>query len=140
MICLSPYEREISSMRRQEIPWATIYKKYRPLMNYKSSQQAFTRLVSLHINGNHKSTVTVLPNSLQKTAATVESFAQRMLELGVEKLDNTPANQITFGDVIASQRMLQESKKLKLTEDAMAQMMRKLFAPPDVNFIEGELE
>ena len=127
-------------MRKQLIPWRRVFEKYRKLMNYKSALPAFTKVVSLHINEDHKTTYSVIHSDLAKSAATVDAFAQRMLELGTEKLSKMEAKDITFNDVINSQRMLQESKKLKMTEDAMLIMMRKMFAPPNVNFIEGEVE
>lgn len=108
-------------------------------MNYKSKQVAFTQVVSIHIRENHKAKLTVIPTNLAQTAVSLEAFSQRMLELGVEKLNTMEAKDIQFGDVLNAQKVVIESKKLKLTEDAMMIMMRKVFAPPETNSIEGEL-
>ena len=127
-------------MRKQLIPWRMIFEKDRKLMNYKYVLPAFTKVVSIHVTEDHKSSYSVIPSDLAKSAATVDAFAQRMLELGTQKLEGMTPDKLSFRDVFDSQRMLQESKKLKMTEDAMLVMMRKMFAPPNVNFIESEVE
>lgn len=136
-ICLSPYRDEIIELRKKNTPYKDIYKKYSKLMDYKAPVISFNQLVAKHIKQKHNLKVTVIPNELKKTVVNLEAFAQRMLELGTQKLDGMEAKDISFNDVLQAQKVVLESKKLKLTEDAMVSMMRKMFAPPEVNVIEG---
>jgi hypothetical protein len=46
---------------------------------------------------------------------------------------------VALKDVIQAQKLVLDSKKLKLTEDAMTAMLGKLFAPPTLQVIDGEV-
>ena len=140
-ICLSPYRKEVVSLRNQGISYARIWRKYAVLMNYSATTQAFALILGNHIRSKHKSDAILIPGEGTPRIiknATVESFAQRMLELGIAKVDGMTPETTQLKDVISAQKLLIESKKLKLNEGEFAITMAKMFAPPMAP-IEGEL-
>lgn len=71
--------------------------------------------------------------------ATLESFAQRLLDLGMQKAETMSPDQVKMKDVIAGQKLLIEKQKVKLTEDSMILKMAELFGPGVTGLIEDEL-
>ena len=139
-ICLSPYRKEVLALRAQGVPYLRIWKKYATLMNYPSSDQAFGILIAKHIRLAHKPQGSILLPQLKRegqTPVNIENFAQKMLELGVAKIEGMTPEQVQLKDVVAANKLLLESKKLKLNESEFQLTMAKLFAPPIIA-IEGE--
>lgn len=121
-------------------------------MGYKAGNKAFYMCIRRHLQQGHRADAILLTKDVKikpsLTKATIEEFGQRMLELGMVKLDqidpDNPASMlgVKLSDVVAAQKLSLEAKKLKLTEDAMTAMMGKLFAPPNLNkemVTEGEV-
>lgn len=74
---------------------------------------------------------------VKNTGRDIEGFAAKMLEIGNDLVNNSP-DKITMGQVIASQRLLLEKKKLKLDEQQMLIGMAKMFGGFSGPVIEGE--
>lgn len=136
-VCLSPYRKELVTLINQGWSAGQLYEKYAPLMNYTSKKQSLYILIKRHINDKHSEEAVVLPQKGAR-AATIENFGQRMLELGMMKLENATPENIDFKDITAAQKLVLDSRKLKLNETAFDLMMSKLFAPPELQVIEGE--
>ncbi len=82
------------------------------------------------------------PNSAQPvTSATIENFGKKFLELGMAKLETATPDQVKFQEVISAQKLVLDSRKLKLSEDALTLMLGRLFGPKleKREFIEGEV-
>ncbi len=142
-ICLSPYRRELVEAFNNGIPRKRIYDKYAPKMEYKASPSSFYLAIRKHVLGKHKCLGIYVPTaSSEETGRNrpvdIETFGQRMLELGMAKVDNMDPESVKITEVISAQRLVLDSKKLKLTEDAMQLMMTKMFGPPQ-EVINGEL-
>lgn len=116
---------------------SVIYHKYREKIGYTKSAKNFYHTLRTHILNKHNPTYMIIPENVA-SAATLENFGQRMLELGMEKISTMTGEQVALKDVIQSQKLILDSKKLKITQDAMMGMLAKLFAPPKLQVIEGE--
>ncbi len=139
--CVTPYRSEIIKLHTQGMPYNILYKKFTPLINYTSSYYAFLSSLKNHIKRKHNVSFLVLPGDITKKA-TLENFGQKMLELGMTKIEGMSPDQVALKDVISSQKLILDSKKLRITEDAMLLILGKLFAPPFLEFkkpIEGEV-
>lgn len=140
-LCLSPYRSEIVKLVNQGVVFKRIYDKYAPLMNYTFGDRGFYMMTRRHIKDQHKEEGLIVPQTDNKVSpATIENFAQRMLDLGMQKIEDVEPDTIALKDVISAQKLLLDSKKLRLSENAMDLMLGKLFAPPQLNIIDGELE
>lgn len=142
MLCLSPYRKEIVSLYKQGSDTSKIYRKYNVLMNYTASPKAFYMLVRKHVTQNHNTdAIVVVDPTGNITPATIENFGQRMLELGMAKIQNADPSAIQLKDVVAAQRLILDSKKLKLSENALESMLGQLFGPKidPSKALEGEL-
>jgi hypothetical protein len=136
-ICLSPFKNEVVSLRKKGVPALQIYNKLAKQMRYDKSEERFADCLTGHIRDKHLFAGLIIPENATR-AATLENFAQKMLEMGMEKISTMDSSQVAIKDVVSSQKLLLDSKKLKLTEDAMMGMLAKLFAPPKLQVIEGE--
>lgn len=147
-LCLSPYRNEVLSLYKNRVKVPVIYRKLAAPMNYHSTMPAFRQMIVRHVKEKHKVQAVVLPNNKNGlTRASIEEFAQRFLDLGMVKLSQIDPNNpedlknVRFREVVAAQKLFLDSKKLKLTEDAMGIMLGKMFAPPSLRgkVVEGEL-
>ena len=138
-ICLTPYRKEIAAAWNQGIKKKNIFEKYAPLMGYTGNFDAWYAMANRHFKENHKADAIILPtpegSANKVTTATIEQFGQRMLELGMAKIEHLTPDQVKLKDVIAAQKLILDSKKIKMSEDAMTLMMAEFFAPP----IEGKV-
>lgn len=99
-------------------------------------------LVRKHVTQNHNTdAIVVVDPTGNVTPATIENFGQRMLELGMAKIQNADPSTIQLKDVVAAQRLILDSKKLKLSENALESMLGQLFGPKidPSKALEGEL-
>lgn len=145
-LCLSPYRTEIISAHKQGVPIGKLYEKYAPLMGYKAKKKSLYIMIFRHIKEQHNPDAIYVPppeGSVGKAGpATIENFGKRMLELGMSKIETMNPNNVQLKDVIASQKLVLDSKKLKLAENAFELMLGKMFAPPELNrgeAIEGDV-
>jgi len=147
-LCLSPYRAEVLALKAQKLPIRKIYNKYANPMGYTGSVYGLNMLIRRHIAAKHNNKAILLPDKKHNiTPATIEAFSQKMLDLGMMKVENiNPDNpmdmaNLRLGDVVAAQKLSLEAKKLRLTEDAMDVMLGKMFAPPSLNesSVEGEI-
>ena len=142
MLCLSPYRKEVTSLYKQGTNASKIYRKYNVLMNYTASPKAFYMLVRKHVEQNHNTDAIIVADPTGNvTPATIENFGQRMLELGMAKIQNADPSTVQLKDVVAAQRLILDSKKLKLSENALESMLGQLFGPKidPSKALEGEL-
>lgn len=127
----------------QGVNTGRIYRKYAALMGYTATQKAFYLLLKRHILDKHNVDVIILPqdSNVKLTPATIENFGKRMLELGMAKIENLDPSQVPLKDVISAQKLVLDSKKLKMSENALEIMMSKLFGPQidKSKVLEGEL-
>lgn len=139
IICLSPFRDEIIKLFKNKVKMADIYTKYSRLMAYKSTQYSFYVLIKRHIDNKHLASAMVIQT--ERRINSIDEFGRKMLELGMIKLDTLSPEQVELKDVVAAQKLVLESKKLKITEDAMAVMLGKLFGPRLAfgDVIEGEV-
>lgn len=142
----SPFRNEILAEFKQGRKSTLIYQKYAKKIGYTATPETFYRILYNHVRENHKVDAVIIPTG-GLTPATLENFGQRMLELGMAKIANIDPNNpldlalgLKFKDVIAAQKLIIDSKKLKLSEDAMSIMLGKLFGPKidTSKAIEGE--
>lgn len=139
-LCVSPYRSEILKVWDEGYPRKLIYQKYKPLMQYKGLEISFVQMVWRHKRQNHQVKAIVLPTQVEKMArrANLESVVQKLTDLAALKLESMTPEDVKLRDVFGGHKTLIESKKLKLTEDAMTIALGKLFGP--ANVIDGEVE
>lgn len=134
ILCLSIYRSELSALYTQGVSTVTIWEKYKEKLKYKAGKKAFYQLIRRHVTMNHSEKAVILPEeSRGVTSVTIEKFGQRMLEMGMQKIDTMTPETIQLKDVISAQKLVLDSKKIKIGEEAMLLMMRKMFAPPELN-------
>lgn len=146
IFCFSPYRKEIIELRQKKVSVFRIYTDYKDKMGYEASYVAFNKVLTRHMVQKHKSDgiIVTVPGS-KLTPHSIESFGKRMLELGMAKIESMDSSEVKLKDVIQAQKLVLDSKKLKLTENAMELMMAKMFAPPSIQMedivdpVEGEL-
>lgn len=143
---MSPYRNEIIGARKQGVPIGKLYVKYAPLMGYTAKKESFEQMLSRHNKDGHNVEAIMMPtapgSAVAITPATIENFGQKMLEIGMAKIENADPNKVALKDVIAAQALVLNSRKLRLTEDAMMLALGKMFAPPELNkenAVEGEV-
>jgi hypothetical protein len=100
-------------------------------------------MVRRHIKEKHgASNITMIQfqkdSVVVQPGVTIESFAQKLLEMGSIKVQQMNPDEVALKDVIAAQKLLIEKQKVKLTEDQMMLQMAKLFGPQVPEPIEGE--
>lgn len=141
-ICVSPYRKEIVALHKQGYNSKDIYIRYSKKLDYKASPNAFYKLIYSHVKNNHKEDAVLVRGEANSSlsAATLENFGQRMLELGMAKIETLDPTQVALKDVISAQKLILDSKKLKLGEGALMLMMRKMFAPPELNELKGAID
>lgn len=132
-ICLSPYRKELVSLFKQGYATTEIYMRYAKKMGYTSSKQAFYVLLKTHVAREHSTEAVLVPKEQGVSTASIESFGQKMLEMGMIKIQGMNPEDVPLKDVIQAQKLVLESKKVKIGEGAMMLMMRKMFAPPELN-------
>lgn len=103
-------------------------------MKYDRPKINFRTMVKNHIVKKHNVGIAVYEHG-KKT--TIEAFGTRMLELGMAKIEGMTPGEVALKDVIQAQKLVLDSKKLKLDEGAMMIMLGKLFGP--TNLMEGEV-
>ena len=125
-ICVSPYRDEIdTALQGDKVNKSDIARKYAPL--FETSEKNFYQSLTRHIDKKHsKSNVVVLsPNGAVKMA-TVESFAQKLLEIG-DTMANESPEKVSMKDVIAAQRLVIEKAKLKMGETELMLKVAEIF-------------
>jgi hypothetical protein len=112
-------------------------------MKYESGLIGFYLMVSKHIKYGHKEEAIIIPSeghSLSystnspyyeklKRKASIEELVKKMTEMAVIKVEEMEPSQVKLNEVFAGHRVLLESKKLKLSEDAMMIALSKMFGP-----------
>jgi hypothetical protein len=103
--------------------WKKIAKNYAKLMDCTESQLYFS--LRTHITNRHKpADVIIVPQGERR--ASVESFAQKLLDIGQARIDTDPSK-VQIKDVISAQKLLIEKSKLKLGEASLMLNMAKMF-------------
>lgn len=132
-VCKSPQRKTIERLwkDRNNIR-KEIWEKYKPAIAGVSSYESFSHIMHTHMRDKHAEQNEVVI-ALQKDSGilgkevTIESFAQKMLELGQIKINNMTPGEIKLKDVIAAQKLLLDKQKISLSEDMMAIKMAELF-------------
>lgn len=142
-ICTSPYGKEVTSYWKNTFPKVKVFDKYKGLLGYTGEMKNFRMIMRTHILKHNQPwrQAIILRNPkgdpVTVTQATVENFGQKVLEMGMAKISSMPPEDIKLHEVISAQRLVLDSKKLKLSEDMMMVMLGKLFGP-ELNIVEGE--
>jgi len=146
-ICLTPYRSEIEKAWKLGVKRVQIFRKYKPLIGYEGTESAFSSLMCRHWKHKNKAGAILLPTpegaAQPITPATIENFGKKFLELGMLKLETAGPGDVKFQEVISAQKLVLDSRKLKLSEDALTLMLGRLFGPKiekvKREFIEGEV-
>jgi hypothetical protein len=143
-LCHSPYREEIEKQwTSKKVPRTVIFNSYISKLPIKPSFGNFYGMVRRHIKEKHgASNITMIQfqkdSVVVQPGVTIESFAQKLLEMGSIKVQQMNPDEVALKDVIAAQKLLIEKQKVKLTEDQMMLQMAKLFGPQVPEPIEGE--
>lgn len=138
-LCLSPYKDEILAQYGRGIRTRAVYEKYRDLMKLEVSQEAFHKTVLKHIKEQHDAKNLALGQTVYEMVqkkASLEGVVDKLTNLADLKVNSMKPEDVKLRDVFSGHKVLIESRKLKLTEDAMEIAMTKLFGPP---VIQGEV-
>jgi hypothetical protein len=139
-LCTSPYRKEVLKAYKNRVKSREIFEKYKGLMGYTSNEVSFYQMVRRHLKNGHNVTAIIVPEELKKPA-NLENLVARMTELAVVKVENMDPSQVKLNEVFQGHRVLLESKKLQLTEDAMMIALTKMFGPTIMGeeITEGEI-
>ncbi len=148
VICVSPYKTEIDALMRAGVTNPRIAEKY--ISKFLNNKSAATLVVQMrrhnkHLDQSRRVAVLMMPEPGVHPIlprASMEQFAQKLLEIGTKALLNLETNpdKVQMKDVIAAQRMLIEKQKLSIHEDALKLTMARFFGgfkPPPT--LEGEV-
>lgn len=134
-VCLSPFRSEMEAAIKANVRSGEIVKKYAPLM--KTTENKLYQSLRKHLLNNHAPVNAVLVPQVGQKIATLENFAQKLLEIGMDKAEKSP-EKIQIKDVIAAQKAVTEKAKLKLGETELAIKMAQLFGGISPTPIQGE--
>lgn len=128
-ICTSPYRSEIDrSLRHHEVK-ARIIERFMKKFGVRL-EDTFRKRLKVHFEHMDKTANAPLVIEAQPgvptTRISLESFAQRLLEIGNKKLDKHPET-VTIPDVIQAQRLLVERSRVKVQEDSLRLAVAKMF-------------
>lgn len=141
-ICQSPFRDELESLwKNPKVKRMQLYNKYIGSLPIKQTFGNWYAMMRRHVNEKHGKANQIIvkfnnDSELANPQHTVESFAQKLLELGMVKVQSMNPGDVAIKDVIQAQRLLIEKDKLKMGQDTMMLQMAKLFAPPGI--VEGE--
>jgi hypothetical protein len=134
-LCLSPYESEIKKAVKLGLRKIDIFRKYAPLMGYKSGYVPFVNMLQRHRFHIKPDALIVPPagQSFQKKA-NFENLVKRITELGYAKVETMTPEELKLRDVWSANKVLIDMKKQNLEENKMMMSLAKMFGP----VIEGE--
>lgn len=128
-ICTSPFRSEIDVALRNHEVKARIVDRYMKKFGV-TKEDTFRKRLRKHLEHMNKTAegmvVIEAQPGMPTTHATLEKFAQRLLEIGDKRLDEHPEN-VTIPDVIQAQRLLIERSRVKVQEDSLRLAVAKMF-------------
>ncbi len=132
-ICLSPYRKEIESLKSNGVSYPRLFRKYAPLMNYDATEKSFVQMLYRHFKQLHRTdailNVTPPGSALPVKRVTLENYTKRMLQLGIEKADSSTPDSVSFKDVNSAVKLSLDAAKIKIAENALEMQMNKMFGP-----------
>lgn len=135
-VCVSPYRSEIETMLRSPVKIGTITSKYAPLMKCTPDQLYYS--LKAHIKNRHAPSKAILLAESGQSRATLDNFAQKLLEIGTNMIETDPSK-VKLADVISAQKAVTDRQKLKLGESELMLKVARLFGGlPEPEVLEGE--
>ena len=137
-VCSSPYRREIDEALKAGIIRRKIYDRYAPLLHYEYSEHSWGVMLSRHKNHKPYDGAILVPtpigSAIQVKRVTLETYTKKMLELGIDKANETTPDKVKFQDVNNAIKLSLDAQKIKIAENALELQMAKMFGPT----IQGE--
>ncbi|MBI4335826.1 MAG: hypothetical protein HY589_04140 [Candidatus Omnitrophica bacterium] len=128
-ICTSPFRLEIDTALRNHEMMIRVIRRYKDKFGVKLEETFRKRLQThaKHMNRNAEGLVVIESQpGVGARRATLEKFAQKLLEIGDKRLDEHP-ERVTIPDVIQAQRLLIERSRVKVQEDSLRLAVAKMF-------------
>lgn len=128
-LCTSPFRSEIDLALRNHEAQSRIINRFMEKFGVKLKDTFRKKLKrhEKHMNKTAEGMVVIESQpGMPTTHATLEKFAQSLLEIGSKRLDEHPED-VTIPDVIQAQRLLIERSRVKVQEDSLRLAVAKMF-------------
>jgi len=124
-VCLSPYRREIEAAIKHGQSQFSVASRYQKYFNcgLMTLRAKLSRHKVKHL-GKFTNLIQVPESGMSRTS--IEALAQGLLDIGIRIVNENP-DKVTMRDVIASQKLIFDARRVQLSEDSFKLAMARFF-------------